>query len=80
MVARAPATDDAPAPGTAWITTSEDDGYANRHGQPGLGRAPRPRISKEARKGSRGIRELARLEGKFEDRSVIAISDGCHLN
>jgi hypothetical protein len=35
---------------------------------------------KEARKGSRGIRQLACLEGEFEDRSVIAISDGCDLN
>jgi hypothetical protein len=35
---------------------------------------------KEARKGSRGIRQLACLEGELEDRSVIAISDGCHLN
>jgi hypothetical protein len=56
MVARAPATDDAPAPGTAWINIEE------------------------ARKGSRGIRELAWLAREFEDRSAIAISDGCHLN
>ena len=30
-MARAPATDDAPAPGTARSATSKDNGHANRH-------------------------------------------------